>query len=104
MPSEVCRVGIRVGVLLLEEEALQLACALEVGDDDALDRHRGAGDRRARAVALDVVDEDGCGIIVDDRALPWPSVTFALVTFVTLTKKISSGFGRRVAVDEDVNV
>ena len=50
MPSEVAGVGVGIGVFFLEEEALQLVGALEVADDDALDRDRRARDGGGRAV------------------------------------------------------
>ena len=53
-----CRgVGVGVGVLFFQEEALQLVRALEIGDDDAFHRHRGASQRRCGAAPLHIVDE-----------------------------------------------
>jgi hypothetical protein len=50
------RIGVDVGVFLLQEETVQLTRRLEVADDDALNGDRGARNRCGRAVALDVVD------------------------------------------------
>ena len=93
MPSEVAGIGVGVGVLLLEEEALQLGRSLEVGDHDALDGDRGAGHGRRGAVALDVVDRD-VEVVVDDRALALGVGDDGVrSTLVTLTKKVSFGSG-----------
>ena len=101
MPSEVAGSASASASSSWRKKPWSLSGALEVGDDDALDGHRGAGDRRRGAVALDVVD---AGVMSSLTIVPWPwpSVTMALVTLVTLTKKVSLVSGRRVAVDQDV--
>ena len=68
IPSEVERVGVDVDVLLLEEEALQLRARLVVAGHDALDRDRGARNRRRGAGALHLVDVVHAPVVVGDGA------------------------------------
>ena len=65
------RVGVGVRCFFLDVVAVELAGALDVGDDDALDRDRGVGERRRRTAALDVVDPSRRLTAVADRVGRW---------------------------------
>ena len=104
MPSDVAGIGVGVGVLLLDEEAAQLARALRlvVADDDRLDRERAGGSRVARCPGCRGWQALMRGVVVDDRALalrvrrPWHARHVGDVDEERLV-----GLDGLVAVDED---